>query len=292
VRILDLHYLRIFYEVAKECSFTKAAQNLYINQSAVSIQVKKFEEILGTKLFDRSSKKIKLTYSGEALYKMSEEIFQKVKRVEKEIARIIDVDRSKISIGATTVIGESLLPKLMKEFSKIYNEIEYDVVLASKKVILEGLREGDIDVAIIDETHITDANLEMIEVGKYPLCLVSSKDYRDIKEVVNTPLIVRRKILKHNEAVSVLENTHQIEFTKHIPISGSLSVIKSFIREGIGNAVLPYYAVYEEINNGEFKIIEKIDSVSDGYQIAITKDKRSLLEIIKFINFTKNFKII
>jgi len=289
---LDLHYLRIFYEVAKECSFTKAAQNLYINQSAVSIQVKKFEEILGTKLFDRSSKKIKLTYSGEALYKMSEEIFQKVKRVEKEIARIIDVDRSKISIGATTVIGESLLPKLMKEFSKIYNEIEYDVVLASKKVILEGLREGDIDVAIIDETHITDANLEMIEVGKYPLCLVSSKDYRDIKEVVNTPLIVRRKILKHNEAVSVLENTHQIEFTKHIPISGSLSVIKSFIREGIGNAVLPYYAVYEEINNGEFKIIEKIDSVSDGYQIAITKDKRSLLEIIKFINFTKNFKII
>lgn len=292
MRILDLHYLRIFYEVAKECSFTKAAQNLYINQSAVSIQVKKFEEILGTKLFDRSSKKIKLTYSGEALYKMSEEIFQKVKRVEKEIARIIDVDRSKISIGATTVIGESLLPKLMKEFSKIYNEIEYDVVLASKKVILEGLREGDIDVAIIDETHITDANLEMIEVGKYPLCLVSSKDYRDIKEVVNTPLIVRRKILKHNEAVSVLENTHQIEFTKHIPISGSLSVIKSFIREGIGNAVLPYYAVYEEINNGEFKIIEKIDSVSDGYQIAITKDKRSLLEIIKFINFTKNFKII
>lgn len=289
---MDLHYLRIFYEVAKECSFTKAAQNLYINQSAVSIQVKKFEEILGTKLFDRSSKKIKLTYSGEALYKMSEEIFQKVKRVEKEIARIIDVDRSKISIGATTVIGESLLPKLMKEFSKIYNEIEYDVVLASKKVILEGLREGDIDVAIIDETHITDANLEMIEVGKYPLCLVSSKDYRDIKEVVNTPLIVRRKILKHNEAVSVLENTHQIEFTKHIPISGSLSVIKSFIREGIGNAVLPYYAVYEEINNGEFKIIEKIDSVSDGYQIAITKDKRSLLEIIKFINFTKNFKII
>ena len=73
---MDLHYLRIFYEVAKECSFTKAAHNLYINQSAVSIQVKKFEELLGTKLFDRSSKKIKLTYSGEVLYKMSEDIFQ------------------------------------------------------------------------------------------------------------------------------------------------------------------------------------------------------------------------
>ena len=61
---LDLHYLEIFYEVAKAKSFTKAAEKLYINQSAVSIQVKKFEDILKVKLFDRSSKKIKLTYIG------------------------------------------------------------------------------------------------------------------------------------------------------------------------------------------------------------------------------------
>lgn len=289
---MDLHYLRIFYEVAKECSFTKAAHNLYINQSAVSIQVKKFEELLGTKLFDRSSKKIKLTYSGEVLYKMSEDIFQKVKRVEKEMARIVEVDRARISIGATTVIGEPLLPKLMKEFSKIYQEIEYDVVIASKKEVLEKLRDGDIDVAIIDETHITDVNLEIIDVGKFPLCLVSARDYRDIKEVADTPLIVRKQILKHNEAVTAIENNHEIEFKTKIPISGSLSVIKSFVREGVGNVVLPYYTVYEEIKSGEFKVIEKVSEVSDGYQIAITKDKRSLLEIIKFINFTKNFKII
>ena len=59
---MDLHYLRIFYEVACEKSFTKAANKLFINQSAVSIQVKKFEDMLNTKLFDRSSKKIKLTW--------------------------------------------------------------------------------------------------------------------------------------------------------------------------------------------------------------------------------------
>ena len=67
VIILDLHYLEIFYEVAKAKSFTKAAEKLFINQSAVSIQVKKFEDILKVKLFDRSSKKIKLTYIGETL---------------------------------------------------------------------------------------------------------------------------------------------------------------------------------------------------------------------------------
>ncbi|MCK5779457.1 MAG: LysR family transcriptional regulator [Psychrilyobacter sp.] len=288
---MDLHYLRIFYEVAKECSFTKAANNLYINQSAVSIQVKKFEELLGTKLFDRRTKKIKLTYSGEVLYKMSEEIFQKVKRVEKEMARIVEVDRARINIGATAVIGEPLLPKLMKEFSATYSEIEYDVLIASKKRIIEKLKDGEIDIAIIDEIHLTDSNLEIIDVAKFPLCLVSVRDYRDIKDVVETPLIVRNKILKHNEAITALESEHQVEFKTKIPIHGSLSVIKSFVKEKVGNAVLPYYSVYEEVKSGEFKIIEKIDEVTDGYQIAITKDKRSLLEIIKFINFIKNFQI-
>ena len=157
---------------------------------------------------------------------------------------------------------------------------------------MEKLRDGDIDVAIIDETHITDVNLEIIDIAKFPLCLVSARDYRDIKEVADTPLIIRKQILKHNEAVTAIENNHQIEFKIKIPISGSLSMIKSFVREGVGNVVLPYYTVYEEIKTGEFKVIEKINEVSDGYQIAITKDKRSLLEIIKFINFTKNFKIV
>ena len=80
---MDLHYLRIFYEVAKEKSFTKAANKLYINQSAVSIQVKKFEEILNSKLFDRSSKKIKLTYTGEALIKWQKKFLKKLRELKK-----------------------------------------------------------------------------------------------------------------------------------------------------------------------------------------------------------------
>ena len=130
---MDLHYLRIFYEVACEKSFTKAANKLFINQSAVSIQVKKFEDMLNTKLFDRSSKKIKLTYSGEVLHKVAEEIFQKVKRAEKEIEKIVLFDKAKITIGATHLIGEHLLPRIMSEFTKIHPEVEFDLVIKDIK---------------------------------------------------------------------------------------------------------------------------------------------------------------
>lgn len=288
---MDLHYLRIFYEVAKEKSFTKAANKLYINQSAVSIQVKKFEEILNSKLFDRSSKKIKLTYTGEALFKMAEEIFEKVKRAEKEMERIINLDKAKISIGATSVIGEPLLPLLMKDFISLHDEIEYDITISTKAWLLKLLKEGELDILLIDEEHITDPNLEVLTVGSVPYILVGTKNTQKLETVSKEPLISRKNIYNNDKAISHLEDKNHICFNTKIPVLGNLGVIKGMVKEGIGNVILPYYAVYKEIQSDEFKVIRTIDEVTDSYQIVITKDKKNLAHIIKFINFVKNFKL-
>ena len=288
---MDLHYLRIFYEVAKEKSFTKAANKLYINQSAVSIQVKKFEEILNSKLFDRSSKKIKLTYTGEALFKMAEEIFEKVKRAEKEMERIINLDKAKISIGATSVIGEPLLPLLMKDFISLHDEIEYDITISTKAWLLKLLKEGELDILLIDEEHITDSNLEVITVGSVPYVLVGTKNFQKLETVSKEPLISRKNIYNNDKAISHLEDKNHICFNTKIPVLGNLGVIKGMVKEGIGNVILPYYAVYKEIQSNEFKVIRTIDEVTDSYQIVITKDKKNLAHIIKFINFVRNFKL-
>ena len=288
---MDLHYLRIFYEVAKEKSFTKAANKLYINQSAVAIQVKKFEEILNSKLFDRSSKKIKLTYTGEALFKMAEEIFEKVKRAEKEMERIINLDKAKISIGATSVIGEPLLPLLMKDFISIHDEIEYDITISTKQWLLKLLKEGELDILLIDEEHITDPNLEVITVGSVPYILVGIKNSLKLEAVAKEPLISRKNIYNNDKAISHLEDKNHICFNTKIPVLGNLGVIKGMVKEGMGNVILPYYAVYKEIQSEEFKVIRTIDEVTDSYQIVITKDKKNLAHIIKFINFVKNFKL-
>ncbi|MGL6169916.1 MAG: LysR family transcriptional regulator [Fusobacteriaceae bacterium] len=288
---MDLHYLRIFYEVASEKSFTKAAQKLFINQSAVSIQVKKFEELLKTKLFDRSSKKIKLTYSGEALYQMAEDIFDKVKRAEREITRIIDTDKSKIVIGASSVIGEPLLPRLMKEFTEKHSEIDYEIFISSKEYLLKNLKEGQVDVLIIDFEHITDPNLECLTVETVPYVLVGNKEYSSMEKMASDPLITRKDVPNNNKAITSLEQQYKITFNKRISVMGNTEVIKDMVREGIGNVILPYYSVKKEVEAGEFKILEEIEEVQDGYQIVITKDKRNLLQIIKFIKFVQTHKI-
>ena len=288
---LDLHYLEIFYEVAKAKSFTKAAEKLYINQSAVSIQVKKFEDILKVKLFDRSSKKIKLTYIGETLYKMAEDIFEKVKRAEKEIARVIEIDRARIAVGASSIIAEPLLPTLMKDFSATHQEIEYNLTISNKNHLLKLLKEGELDIIIIDSEHITDPNLEIISIEKGPYVFVSSKQYANIEEAETAPLITRSTIPNNTKAIEVIEDKYGINFDTKIDVSGNLEVIKGMVREGIGNVILPYYAVSKEIKKGEFKVISKIDEVKDGYEIIITKDKKDLSQINKFIAIIKNHKI-
>ena len=289
---MDLHYLEIFYEVAKAKSFTKAAEKLFINQSAVSIQVKKFEDILKVKLFDRSSKKIKLTYIGETLYKMEEDIFEKVKRAEKEISRVIEVDRARISIGASSIIAEPLLPTLMKDFSSAHEEIEYNITVSNKEHLLKLLKEGELDVIIIDSEHITDSNLEIISIEKGPYVLISSQTYSNIEDIEKDPIITRNVIPNNNKAIEVIEERYGINFSTKINVVGNLEVIKGMVREGVGNVILPYYAVYKDIKKGDFKVISKVDEIKDGYELIITKDKKDLSQITKFINIVKNHKIV
>jgi len=288
---MDLHYLKIFYEVAKEKSFTKAANRLFINQSAVSIQVKKFEEILNTKLFDRSSKKIRLTYTGEALYKMAEDIFNKVQRTEKEINRIIKLGKAKIIIGSTSIIGDPLLPRLMEEFGHSHNEIEYEIKISDKVILLKELKEGEIDIALVDEEHIIDPNLDVITVEKVPYVLITSNKDISIENISEYPLITRTNVPNNSKAINYLEDKYNFIFENKISVLGSLEVIKGMVKKDIANVILPYYSVSKEILNGTFKIVEELEEIKDGYQLVITKDKANLTPIIKFLNFMSHYKI-
>lgn len=289
---MDLHYLKVFYEVAKAKSFTRAAEKLFVNQSAVSIQIKRFEEELGTRLFDRKSKKIKLTYAGEALFRMAEDIVEKVNRTEKEILKIIENNSSKISIGTTAIIAEPILPGFLKKFGKIHQEIEYSIVVSNKQHLLKLLRDGELDVLIIDEEHIVDKNLDVIEIQKVPYVLVSEKKYRNIEDVANDVLISRNDIFNNKKAIESLEHKYHVSFDSQINVEGNLGIIKSMVKERIANVILPYYAVHKEVQSGEFHVIEEINEVQDGFMLVVTKDKRELDSVVKFVESLMDYKII
>ena len=86
-----------------------------------------------------------------------------------------------------------------------------------------------------------------------------------------------------------LEEKYQINFDNRIIVQGSLQIIKGMVKNKLANVILPYYAIDKEIKNGEFKVIEEIVDVKDGYQVIVTKDKNTLVPIIKFLNFISSY---
>ena len=270
---MDIHHLKIFFEACNEKSFTKAAKKLFISQSAVSIQIKKLEYTLGLQLIERNSKNFKLTFAGKELFKMSQDVFEKISRMENEMKKILQYKKGKISIGATHNIGEPVLPKIMVEFSQHNPEIEFDLYIKNRESLVKHLKEGTVDIALMEEYFIEDKEIKVIETEEYPFVVVAGTEINDYKELIDVPLLKRD---------TMLTNKYLDQFEKMIGFN---------LENGLGFAVLPYYSVYEEVIKGTLNVIHSFDKSEDRFQIVLIRENEDKEGISKFVDFLKNYKL-
>lgn len=287
---MDIHHLKIFYEASNEKSFTKAAKKLYISQSAVSIQIKKLEHTLGLQLIERNSKNFKLTFAGKELFRMSRDIFEKISRMENEMRKILQYKKGKISIGATHNIGEPVLPGIMIEFRKNNPEIEFDLYIKNKESLVKHLKEGTVDIALMEEYFIEDKEIKVIETEEYPFVVVSGTEVRDYRELIDIPLLKRDTMLT-NKYLDLFEKIIGFNLDKRISINGSIETMKNLIKNGLGFAVLPYYSVYEEIKKRTLKVIYSFEKSEDKFQIVFIRENEEKEGITKFVEFLESYKI-
>ena len=287
---MDIHHLKIFFEACNEKSFTKAAKKLYISQSAVSIQIKKLEHTLGLQLIERNSKNFKLTFAGKELFKMSQDVFERISRMENEMKKKLQYKKGKISIGATHNIGEPILPRIMIEFRKKFPEIEFDLYIKNKESLVKHLKEGTVDIALMEEYFIEDKEIKVIETDEYPFVVVTSVDvesYEDLKEV---PLLKRDTLLT-TKYLDFFEKIIGFNLEKRIAVNGSIETMKNLLKQGLGFAILPYYSVYEEVEKGILKTIHSFEKSEDRFQIVLIRENEDKEGISKFVEFLKNYEI-
>ena len=287
---MDIHHLRIFYEVCKNQSFTRTAEKLYISQSAVSIQIKKLEASLQTQLIERSSKNFKLTYIGQELFKLTEEIFDKFLRVENEMNKLINSKKSKIVIGATHNIGEPVLPKIITEYVKQYPNIEFDIYIKNSNSLIKYLKEGNIDVALMEDDFFEDRTLKFIQSEEYPFVVIAPPDIKDIED------IKKLNVLKKDtpNAIKYLDRFEDIighYFENKTIVNGSNETIKNLVMNNMGLSVLPYYCVYEEIKAGKMNLVHAFETNEDKFYIAFLKENEKKEWISNFLKFMREYNI-
>lgn len=140
------------YEVYKERSFTKAAQNLYISQPSLSARIKRIEEIIGEPLFDRSTTPLQLTEVGKVYIEAAEEITQIEQRVENYINDLAGLKTGNLAVGASTLFAAYVVPSLITQFNQKFPDVHIQLIEGNTAELEEMLGSNALDF-VIDNYH-------------------------------------------------------------------------------------------------------------------------------------------
>lgn len=290
--------LRIFITVAKLNSFTRAAEFLNLSQPAITHQIKNLENLFKTRLFNRDQNKIELTKSGQILLKHAENIDSLYQRATQEIHEITNQVAGDIHLGAASLLGKYLLPRILGNFKKIYPHVNLSMLVGNSKEILGFLENGIIELAIVSEP-IPSKNL------------VAFSFYRDQLTVVvypNHPWCRKKEVTLHDlcgeDFISREMGSGTREFClkslglpwkgeelKPVMVLGSSEAIKMAVIGEMGFSILSRLAIRSEVELGLLKEIrlKNVDMVRDFF-VVFKSEKKLSLPALKLKEYLKEKK--
>jgi DNA-binding transcriptional LysR family regulator len=142
--------LQVFHAVAKQMSFTRAAEVLFMTQPAVTFQIKQLEEHFNTRLFDRGHGKISLTPAGELVLEYAERILGLSGEMDLRVAEMTGEVRGSLLVGSSMTIAEFMLPRILGEFKSAYPEVRQRLVVANSEAIQQRVSEHMLDIGLIE----------------------------------------------------------------------------------------------------------------------------------------------
>ncbi|MCP3901663.1 MAG: LysR family transcriptional regulator, partial [Desulfobacteraceae bacterium] len=143
---LEIKHLKMISSIAKTGNMTKAAEKLFISQSALSQQLKDIEGRLNVDLFSRTRKKMSLTSTGKKLLQTAEHVIEKLEDAELEIEKIVSGDKGELKVGTQCLFCYKWLPKIMTTFQDKYPNVEFEI--GSSVDLYNELESGKYDLVI------------------------------------------------------------------------------------------------------------------------------------------------
>ena len=166
--------MRAFFAIVEEGNISHAAQRLDVAQPALSRQMKRLEETLNVKLFERGSRRIRLTEAGRVFYSRVEKILGMVDGTVREITEIGSGDKGSIRLGTITSSGAMILPELIAEFHGRYPNVTFEIWESEGARVLELLDNRLIEIAIT-RTQVDNLIYESLVLPNEPLVMVMDK---------------------------------------------------------------------------------------------------------------------
>ncbi len=241
---MDFRHLKYFIEVARQKSFTRAAESLHVSQSAISKMIKDLEEELGFFLFNRSSKQIQLTDTGETFLLHAQEVVTLFNNLSVEVESAAKLDKGKVVIGLPPITGSTRFAQLLGEFKKKYQQIDIALFEYGSKTIELGIQDGSIDIGII--CNIPDSNAyHSFALSNDPLWVIASPEHRisclnevGLAELSNEQFVMYRQDFSLHHAI--VNNCIAVGFQPNIIFETSQrELMTQLVATNLGVAILP-----------------------------------------------------
>jgi LysR family hydrogen peroxide-inducible transcriptional activator len=245
---MEFHQLRYVCAIADTGNFSRAAERCQVAQPSLSQQVLKLEEELGTKLFDRLGRSIRLTEAGRAFIPRARAILEQMEAARTTAADQNTDLRGSVAVGVIPTVAPYLMPSFAARFAKRYPEAKLRIVEDTTSVLVEGLRDLSLDVAIL-ALPLRHKDLELFPIRTEPLFAALSTHHPRasakslaLKDLRGESFVMLRD--GHCFRDLSIDTCTRARITPHIAFeSGQFSSLLGMVAAGVGVSLVPEMAI-------------------------------------------------
>jgi len=252
---MDIHHLKIFVTVYKNKSFTRASEALNISQPTISEHMKNLEHSLNCRLFDRLGRSIMPTAEAEVLYPRVLQLLDDLEQIRNEITAAGTGIKGRLLIGASTIPGTYILPRLAYTFKKEHPDVAFEILIEDSGKITNMVLQHDLLCGIVGAKMISD-KLDFMPVIEDELVLVATRKVLDQKSITldrlaAIPFLQREKGSGTRLTFENFLEKHKVtsEGFNIVATLGSTSAVKQAVKESLGASVISRIAVQEELDS-------------------------------------------
>ena len=262
---LENFRLVVFRAVAEQLSFRKAAEELYLTQPAVSLQIKALEEDLGIQLFDRSGVHIQLTEAGVVLLGYAQRTHGLLQEAEQAIAALSGDHAGDLALGASTTIAQYVLPRLLAEFSKDHPRVRPTLISGNTEQVVGALEAQKISLGFIEGlAHSREVKTEPFLFDELEMIVPAAHEWAErgavsVDEVARASLLMRERGSGTRQVVELALQQHRVKRSALAIVMelDSTEAIKSAVEAGLGVGFVSRWALAKDARLGNsFKIVE------------------------------------
>lgn len=258
---LENFRLKVFRAVAEQLNFHKAAEQLFLTQPAVTLQIKALESDLGVRLFDRASGRVSLTRQGSILLEYANKLAAMVSEAEQKLSCKDSKVSGELSLGVSTTIAQYVLARLLRAFIADYPNIDLTLHSGNTRQIVQLLLDGKVSVGLI-EGPARDRGVRsepFMEDELVPITAVDAPmDNLSRTEFLQSKLLMREQGSGSRQVVetALKKAGLRLKAFKKVMTLDSTEAIKSAVEVGHGMGFVSRWAISKELQLGTLKVVE------------------------------------